>query len=154
KKESVEALLKVGANPNARVKSGETPLHWAANLGLGELVQLLLSYQADVNAQDNQGRTALDMVRQGSSSGDGGRLILSGSPLRLPSLPTRVSSASPGGVARSATDTAELLRARGGLTDLPRPDCIYVRRPTASFTAEIFRNSTNDWNHYTLLETI
>ena len=62
KKEQVEAvnvLLKLGANPNIRNNSGETPLHLAMSKHNKELVTLLLSHGADPNLADNNGFTPL-----------------------------------------------------------------------------------------------
>ncbi|EFQ96976.1 hypothetical protein MGYG_00020 [Nannizzia gypsea CBS 118893] len=39
--------------------SGQTPLHWAAERCVKEVVRLLLDYGADINAQDGNGRTPL-----------------------------------------------------------------------------------------------
>ncbi|KAF8494849.1 hypothetical protein F5888DRAFT_1947553 [Russula emetica] len=57
-----------GAHPNVTGFEGRTPLHAAAWEGDFEMVQVLLEYKADVNAQDPDGRrTALDYASQGSS---------------------------------------------------------------------------------------
>ena len=52
-------LLKQGANPNARAKSGLTALLNATQHGLLEAVTLLLDHQADANLADNHGVTPL-----------------------------------------------------------------------------------------------
>jgi hypothetical protein len=57
--ESVRALLRHGAQVNAKDDSGATALLAAASNGHGETVQLLISAGADVNARNNIGRTAL-----------------------------------------------------------------------------------------------
>ncbi|WP_426031728.1 ankyrin repeat domain-containing protein [Cypionkella sp. TWP1-2-1b2] len=48
----IEALLDGGAAINAASRQGLTPLHVAAALGLGEVVQLLLSRGADATLRD------------------------------------------------------------------------------------------------------
>ncbi|MEE3171543.1 MAG: ankyrin repeat domain-containing protein, partial [Pseudomonadota bacterium] len=40
--------------------SGLTPLHYAAYWGHKEIVELLIAKNADINAKDEDGRTALD----------------------------------------------------------------------------------------------
>jgi len=71
--ECVELLLKAGANPNIKAKSGvptgtyyrdievvgETPLHLAAAYGSKEMIQLLLKYNADPTIKDDRGESPL-----------------------------------------------------------------------------------------------
>ena len=49
-------LLEHGADPSAKTDEGATPLHYAAQSGSIESVELLLSYSNDVNTVDKQGR--------------------------------------------------------------------------------------------------
>ena len=56
----VEFALKSNANPNVLSKdSGFTPLHFAAQEGHKEIVQLLIDYKADLNAKDSFGNSPL-----------------------------------------------------------------------------------------------
>jgi ankyrin repeat protein len=57
--ESIILLLKHGARIDHHSIDGATPLIWAAGQGNENTVYLLLSYNADINAQDKQGTTAL-----------------------------------------------------------------------------------------------
>jgi ankyrin repeat protein len=59
--EQTKMLLALGANPNVTNERGETPLHWSANRGRVEMIELLLSSGADVNAVSS-GRTPLDVA--------------------------------------------------------------------------------------------
>ena len=58
-KETVNLLLRKGANPDAKDKIGNTPLHWAVRHGQIETIELLLAGNADPNARNNQGETPL-----------------------------------------------------------------------------------------------
>jgi uncharacterized protein len=55
----VQFLLEHGADPNARNKDGQSPLHM---LPTAEIAQLLLKGKADVNTKDLQGATPLDFA--------------------------------------------------------------------------------------------
>src|SRR6185295_10732810 len=51
--------LKAGANPNAALLLGETPLMVAARSGHADIVEQLLAKDANVNARAGRGQTAL-----------------------------------------------------------------------------------------------
>lgn len=53
-------LLDHGADPNARTNGGGTPLHFAAQKMLVDVVSVLLEYGADINVHDAKGHTILD----------------------------------------------------------------------------------------------
>ena len=61
----IRALLGVYPNTNLRDKHGTTPLMRAVDIGSSRLVRDLLEKNADINAQDNFGFTAL-MIAAGS----------------------------------------------------------------------------------------
>ncbi|KAL7586194.1 hypothetical protein Lser_V15G35808 [Lactuca serriola] len=48
-----------GVSVNTKDSEGRTPLHWAVDRGHIDVVQLLLSMNADVNSKDNEGQAAL-----------------------------------------------------------------------------------------------
>jgi ankyrin repeat protein len=65
--EMVKLLLECGVNPNTP-PFATTPLMQAASSANFEIVKLLLDAGADINAQDEKGRTALDEVESYSGS--------------------------------------------------------------------------------------
>ena len=60
-----EALIKAGADIEARDTKGETPLRRAVNCGQEGVVRLLLAYGADPLSQDRQGRTVREIALRG-----------------------------------------------------------------------------------------
>ena len=73
--EMVKLLLERGVNPNTPSTAvGDTPLMQAgANL---ELVKLLIDAGADINAEDKDGRTALDFAEMYTHSSEGYRTVV------------------------------------------------------------------------------
>lgn len=57
--QTVEMLLKLGANVNTIDNLDRTPLHWTACYGHVETVKLLLDHGADINARDDEGNTPI-----------------------------------------------------------------------------------------------
>ena len=65
----VSILLKKGANPNIREKkSGKTPLIKAVKTDNVKITKLLISSGADINAQDNNGNTALSLAKEAGNT--------------------------------------------------------------------------------------
>jgi ankyrin repeat protein len=60
----VRALIDAGANPNATIHFGITPLMLAAGGGEGAVCEVLLTAGADVAAVNEAGRTALQMAKE------------------------------------------------------------------------------------------
>ncbi len=57
---AAQVLLKSGADPNKVTDQGETALHFAASLGNRPgIIVMLVTYGADINSQDADGRTPL-----------------------------------------------------------------------------------------------
>lgn len=56
---SVTTALQLGANPNARDKTGHTPLEWAARNGHARVASYLLAHGAAMDQVDGEGYTAL-----------------------------------------------------------------------------------------------
>jgi len=128
---AVAILLKHGANPNVNNRNGARPLHFAAyDLASPEVFELLLANGANPNVRSTNGHTPLDELKQRSSDN---------------STPDQVAL---------AAHLADLLRRHGALDKLPDWDRIEVSRPADGFMAPVFCQGTNDWNHFTLLETI
>ncbi len=74
KKESIEILLKAGANVTVKNNLGQTALHLAAMSGSPEKVELLLAAQADPAALDLKGWAPIDHAMN-RTTGDKTRLI-------------------------------------------------------------------------------
>ena len=62
---SVRALIKLGANVNAKDRSRWTPLHYAASEGYLNIVRFLLQNNADVTALNSEGQLAVDLAEEG-----------------------------------------------------------------------------------------
>ncbi len=74
RKEATKLLLNNKANPNASVK-GITPLMIAVERGEDDLVTYLFEREADVNAQADDGRTALTIARERNNDKIIGQLL-------------------------------------------------------------------------------
>ncbi len=61
---AMQALLRAGANPNARDNEGATPLHMAAYASRAKHARLLLEAGADPLAKTDNGRDATAMARK------------------------------------------------------------------------------------------
>lgn len=61
---TVASLLSNGANPNATQPGGSSILHAAAQRGSLELVEMLIRKHAQLDARDQQGRTAVELAEQ------------------------------------------------------------------------------------------
>jgi ankyrin repeat protein len=68
------ALLRHGAEVNARQQDDFTPLHTAADHGNAVMAQLLLEHGADINAATGDGRTPLDLALAKGHDGVAGLL--------------------------------------------------------------------------------
>jgi ankyrin repeat protein len=150
---SAEALLQAGAEVNARTRDeGRTALHLAAMRKDPTLTALLLTNKADVNARDSSGYTPLDYAKGASANRQSsGILRMPGAiPLPPPSFPGGQSPPAPA----SPTSITDLLREHGALDELPDFTTLRVTRQGLDKPIEVFRQQTNDWNRFTLLETI
>ena len=137
-----DVLVAHGAAVNAHDVYGNTPLLLAVWNGHKDMVALLITNKADVNAQNKAGTTPLDLAKHG----------LEGPPDAAP-MGWQGQFPRPTDPARRR-EIEKLLRQHGALDDLPKPDRITIRRPSASYSTTIFRKGTNDWNRFTLLETL
>jgi hypothetical protein len=55
----VEALLKIGVNPNGGIRTGMNAFHWAVNRGNLQVVQVLVQHKADLESLNSYGGTIL-----------------------------------------------------------------------------------------------
>jgi len=60
--ESVQKEIEAGTDINKKSESGMTPLHWAAQVNDFEIVEYLVSQNANVNSTNNNGQTPLDVI--------------------------------------------------------------------------------------------
>jgi ankyrin repeat protein len=133
---AVDVLLKHGADPNQRDKTGGVALHWAVSFlwvqladDNRQIVELLLAHGANPNVRNNSGFTPLDWVKNKLNDQHQSDKAI-------------------------AVGIADLLRQHGALDKLPDWNAITVSRPSANFSEVVFQKGTNDWNQFTLLETI
>jgi ankyrin repeat protein len=68
-------LLNSGANVNAKLVSGSSPLDLAARQGRGEIVELLLAKGADLSVRDRAGATPLHSAALSGHAGIAGILL-------------------------------------------------------------------------------
>ena len=68
-------LIERGADVNASVEQGHTPLREAVRCNYIEVVQLLLEHKADINAAGADGKTPLDWANYDGKSPDMTRLL-------------------------------------------------------------------------------
>ncbi|KAI9485347.1 MAG: DHHC palmitoyltransferase-domain-containing protein [Benjaminiella poitrasii] len=62
--QSVDLLLRFGANVTATDHSQLTPLHWAAVRGNKMCIRKMLEYGADVDAKDQNGKSVMDFIHE------------------------------------------------------------------------------------------
>ena len=138
KSNAVEILLQHGADAKVCDSQGRAALHWAAcNAPADESVfVLLLNAKADPNVRDNYGKTPLDYIKSWFQNDWKGRFETVAAKQEL------------------AKKLIILLHQHGALDKLPNWDAITVSRPSANFSQTVFQQGTNDWNQFTLLETI
>ena len=148
----VKLLLKYKADPNLCDGQGNTALHCAAVCLADEQVFTeLLAHKANPNVRNLDGKTPLDLVKEGSrtaisdarfSSQDGsGRFY------------GNFGEVSPEQKAQ-AEKLIALLHQHGALDSLPDWDRINISRPSANFSKSVFHKNTHDWNQFSLLELI
>jgi ankyrin repeat protein len=183
-REVAELLLANHADPNAKNNEGQTPLHLAVQSGQRELAELLLANKADPNERDDQGRTPLDYAKSiaqqpqpmagpfaphappgttmppGAAPGYPGQPpsvgttapVQEGRPMRI-HLDSPLTATAPAQESKPET-VADLLRRHGAADDLPRLDCIALRRPLVNISSTVFSKGTNNWNQFSLFELI
>jgi ankyrin repeat protein len=138
----VALLLTHGADVNVRDPLGNTPLHSAVYSAKKDVVALLISSNAMVNAQNQFGNSPLDVAIRGKDGVMSADLLVGmGGSFNV------VDKA-------SVQEIIALLHEHGARSDLPRFDRIEIQRPSANHTQIAFQKGTNDWNQFSLLESI
>ena len=66
----VKLLISAGANIHSESRSGEVPLHLAAEANSIDIIKLLIKKGADVNAKDDYGATPLDDAKHEKQTAD------------------------------------------------------------------------------------
>ena len=66
--DAVSLLIELGADVAATTPAGSTALHGAAAMWEDGVIQLLVDHGADVNAEDNRGRSPLYLVEYGNAN--------------------------------------------------------------------------------------
>jgi len=115
------ALLKGGANPNAKAPDGSSVLHMAAQAGNLEMIRALANAGAKLDIANNDGLTALDIAEGKRPAGAGAGPGARGGPRGGP--PAVGAAGGPGrggrGGAASAAEVAAELRKLMGLPPAP-----------------------------------
>lgn len=153
----ITLLLQKGADVDARApETGFTPLLVAVQAGHTAAVKVLLEHNADPNVRANDGTTILE-VATSSTRGN----MLHRMPYRRvaamfptpPSLESRPGQ-STGGATAPSSIIPELLREHGALDDLPHPETIELRRPSAHFQQTLFTKDAAGRNRFTVAELV
>ena len=129
---------------------------------LKDVTELLLKHGANVNLQDNDGRTPLDLAQPQANVG--GRSVpntrLVPPPVGQPianantfSPPGTMPAASQPAVA-SPSEIAQLLKEHGAIEDVQRPLRIGISRKDPAYNAAVFNKGPDDSNRFTLFELI
>jgi ankyrin repeat protein len=151
--EIVQALLDAGAKVNVS-DGGYWPLERAVAQDFVPTVEVLLKHGADPNGRDGNGDAALHIANNHLNRKIYELLLAHHADPNAQSnrgqTPLQVVNTN----AAHGPEIAELLRQHGALENPPRWNVLEVNRLSGSDARDVYRKGTNDWNHFTLLETI
>jgi hypothetical protein len=108
--------------------------NWKIGPARREMVELLLDHHADPNVKNNNGKTPLDLLKDIMAQN-----WAVNNPTELKAF---------------AKELADLLRQHGALDNPTDWDHIQVSCLGSDYSATVFQKNTNDWNRFTLLETV
>jgi ankyrin repeat protein/tetratricopeptide (TPR) repeat protein len=148
----LKRLIDAGANVNATLANGETPLHYAVAGNKPEILALLVEHGANVNAaRDHNGWTPLHYAVEAARPGLAELLLRKGADPNVRasggSTPLDLLKSKP----RSAENQAiaALLREHGAVEDLPRLDRIEVGRASRDYRKVVFDRPTGELHQRT-----
>ena len=151
--EIVQALLGAGAKLNVRDGS-YWPLERATADDLIPTAEALLKHGADPNERDADGNTALHIARNHLNQKVYELLLAYHAD---PNLQNNNGSTPLQWVKTNTArglEIAQLLRQHGALDNPPHWNLIEVNRLSGRNPKIVYSKGTNDWNHFTLMETI
>ncbi|HEV2330299.1 MAG TPA: ankyrin repeat domain-containing protein [Verrucomicrobiae bacterium] len=176
---TADLLLQAGANPNVNgLIRGSfknfhsdgfyTPLWTAVCMNRLPIVQLLLKYKANPDAQTSELPAAIFWVLSNTNilqalldgganpnvrNGDGKTPLALAEEMESGTVYVGNDSFAPPDQQKIiAASIADLLRQHGALEVLPDWDHITVRSPSGKNSFPVFNKGTNDWNRFTLFE--
>jgi uncharacterized protein len=131
----VDALIRAGADVNARNRFGSTPLYEAALEGNTEIIRKLLKAKADPNSANAGGMTALMIVARTSNAAAAEALIKAGAEVNAKE-PTRGQTALIFAAAQSQPEVVRVLMKAGADPEIRTPSNLGQRQVSSEPRAQ------------------